>query len=259
MVESFRQFASGEKFNPSARQVNAWTEAALAHRRHGKSQGTAQGTFSNVNRAAVSNGTGQDLPPFSVLQLTGPAVDPSVDENEYLNQIAFLGDECDDDGTNKFVITQNYLPDSIVDAKAIVSGVTFARLTGPVDQTNAAPKSGQTALEAGSNGPCEILFDPGPYDSERYAIVKIGLSSPRIHLARTTADHEIETAQSVEILEGEQGSETGSGMFVEAYNRYMGLVKDAVVHVSKVGQGWEITLADCEDELIDTGSSSGGV
>ncbi len=62
----------------------------------------------------------------------------------------------------------------MIDPGAIVSGLTFARLTGDADQPNATSKSGQSTLEAGASRPCVILYDPGPSGQKRTACIKIG-------------------------------------------------------------------------------------
>lgn len=174
MGNTFRQYAVGDKPRFAASQVNAWTAAARAHQQNQRASQAGSPQQLDVSRVPVSNESGTDLPPFSVLQLTGPAVDPTDDESEYLNRIAFTGGTVNEDDTDKIAIIQQYLPDGVIDPGAIVSGLTFARLTGDAGQTNATSKAGQTTLEAATSGPCVILYDPGPAGEERTACVKIG-------------------------------------------------------------------------------------
>ena len=172
MAGKFDRYISGDKPRFSADQVNGWTDASLKNVEHGTLAGSQQGR--SANGIPVSNETGTDLPAFSVIQLGGPAVDPEVNEDEYLNKLAFSGETVTDGDTEKFAITQLYLPDGVIDANATVSGVCFARVTGDAGQTNATTKSGQDTLETGSSGPCVILYDPGPSGQERIAAVRIG-------------------------------------------------------------------------------------
>ena len=174
-MATFRKFNIGDKLRPTAAQANAWTDAAIANEQNkNRKQSNIQSQIANATRVPVSNESGVAVPEFSVLELTGSIADPATNENEFLNQIAFVGDAVTSTDTNKFAITQQYLPDQVIDSNAIVAGVTFARLTGATEQTNATPTSGQSTLETGSSGPCVILYDPGIDTSERFGIVRIG-------------------------------------------------------------------------------------
>lgn len=177
-MASFRKFNIGDKLRPTAAQVNAWTEAAISNRQN-KNRKTAslEGKMKSASRVMVSNETGGNLPAFSVLEITSSAIDPDVNEDEYLNCLALTGDTVSEDGTDKIGITQQYLTDGEIDPNTVLSGVSYARLTGDTGQDYAKPIDGETALQASSSGPCVILFDPGPAYEERTAIVRVGTGS----------------------------------------------------------------------------------
>lgn len=167
-----KRYAQGDKPRFSAAQVNFWTDGAIAAQKRPIPNGSLRNASGGIY-APVANGSGEGLPPFSVLQLTGPGIDPAENENGYLSQIAFEGGAVSEDDTQNFGITQQFQSNNAI-GPAAIAGITFARLTGAVDQPNATTVSGENTLAAAASGPCVILFDPGPADEERFALVRIG-------------------------------------------------------------------------------------
>lgn len=76
-------------------------------------------------------------------------------------------------------------------------------------------------------------------------------------VARTTGEHCQGDTQTVEIMTGAKGSETGSGVFVDAYNRFMSLSSNAIVIILDVGNGYDIIAANCNDAANASSCSSG--
>lgn len=174
-MTKFRRYASGDKPVFTASQLNAINDAALAHSQ-GKSQTLQADRLRQRtgNHFPVANGTEDDLPAFSVLELQRALIEPDTDENLYKSAVAFNGIKTENDNTLLFGITQQYLSGGSIDPATMLTGVTFARLTGSTGGTWAKAKTDQYTLEVDSGGPCRILYDPGEDSSERIAIVRIG-------------------------------------------------------------------------------------
>lgn len=173
-MTKFRRYASGDKPVFTASQLNAINEAALAH-----SQGKSQTLQSQQlrqrtgNHFPVANGTEDNLPAFSVLELQRALIEPDTDENLYKSAVAFNGIKPTEESIFTFGITQQYLPAGVIDAGAIVSGVSFARITGPTGATLAKVANDAYTLLSDEAGNIPVLYDPGEDTGERIAIVRL--------------------------------------------------------------------------------------
>ncbi|WP_437230387.1 hypothetical protein SH661x_001941 [Planctomicrobium sp. SH661] len=163
----------GGRWVPTTRQLNSWDRAADAASRLNGGDAPLPAAR-NPDLAMIRNQTGDPLPQYSVVQCTSPVIDPATDEDRYRSLMAFNGTAIGADDEQRIAITQLRLADGDVDPFGVVSGVTWARLTGPADKTSATTKEDQSTLEASDSGPCVILYDPGPDDEERIALVRIG-------------------------------------------------------------------------------------
>lgn len=124
--------------------------------------------------AWIRNDTGSDLEAYSVVKLGNSIKTPGNNEAGYkYGDPAFVGEEIDEDDTEVFAVVQKPLANGKI-ARAVMSGATRVRLVGEADKTHATTKEGADTLEAADSGPCVILYDPGPGDSERIAWVRIG-------------------------------------------------------------------------------------
>lgn len=174
-MPKFRRYTSGDKPVFTASQLNAINDAAMAHAQ-GKSQTLKQDQrrTRTGNHFPVANSTDDDLPAYSVLELQRALIEPTDDENAYKSAIQFNGIKTENDNTLLFGITQQFLSSGAVDDATMLTGVTFARLTGATGGTWAKAATDQYTLEVDSDGPCRILYDPGEDTSERIAVVRIG-------------------------------------------------------------------------------------
>ena len=187
-MTKFRRYASGDKPVFTASQLNAINEAALAHSQ-GKSQTLQADRLRQRtgNHFPVANGTEDDLPAFSVLELQRALIEPDTDENLYKSAVAFNGIKPTEESIFTFGITQQYLPAGVIDSGAIVSGVSFARITGPTGATLAKVANDAYTLTSDDAGNIPVLYDPGEDTGERIAIVRLsggggGSSScPEVH------------------------------------------------------------------------------
>lgn len=184
-MTKFRRYASGDKPRFTASQLNALNEAALAHSQ-GKSQ-TLQAERLRQrtgNHFPVANGTEDNLPAFSVLELQRALIEPDTDENAYKSAIQFNGVKPTAESILTFSITQQYLPAGAIDAGAVVSGVSFARITGPTGATLAKVANNAYTLLSDEAGNIPVLYDPGEDTGERIAIVRLSGGSstcPEVH------------------------------------------------------------------------------
>ena len=173
-MTKFRRYASGDKPVFTASQLNAINEAALAHSQ-GKSQ-TLQAERLRQrtgNHFPVANGTEDNLPAFSVLELQRALIEPDTDENAYKSAIQFNGVKPTAESILTFSITQQYLSAGAIDAGAVVSGVSFARITGPTGATLAKVANNAYTLLSDEAGNIPVLYDPGEDTGERIAIVRL--------------------------------------------------------------------------------------
>ena len=173
-MTKFRRYASGDKPVFTASQLNAINEAALAHSQ-GKSQ-TLQAERLRQrtgNHFPVANSTEDDLPAFSVLELQRALIEPTDNETVYKSAIQFNGVKPTEESILTFSITQQYLSAGAIDAGAIVSGVSFARITGPTGATLAKVANNAYTLLSDEAGNIPVLYDPGEDTGERIAIVRL--------------------------------------------------------------------------------------
>lgn len=136
---------------------------------------TEQSSFGfQPDLAAVLNAACCTRERFEVVEIVRPVTRPADDESRYLTSLFWrVRTPAADNVTRIAILTQQLEPDR-VDPSAVVAGVTWSRLTGPTGQRFARTVKGERALRAGSYGPAEILYDPGPGDTERIAQVRLG-------------------------------------------------------------------------------------
>lgn len=231
----FRRFAAGDKFRPTASQVNAWTDAALAHRLSPQRFPPETSRPISGTHAPVGNETEDDLPAYSVLQITGPAFDPEESPEEYESRIELLGGKPTEDSAERFAVIQRPLIAGDIDPRALIHGITLARLTGPTGVSSAGTGENEYTLVAGNVG-AMIIHDPGPAETERIAYVALGAggSSLFVCYANGTA------------TKGEMGSfytEDG-GTFI-AFNNLADLGTDTRCICGRVSGQLELVQADC--------------
>ncbi len=168
------------KFNDVTKGKGKWvTRAEMASVIASLQAGNVSVAEAADDDPLVKNSTGEDLESYSVLKVSSSVMTPDNNANGYkYGPLRLVGDEVSEDDESAIVITQAPANDGkFVRAKA--SGETKVRLTGPLggpdtDNKHATTKEGAYTLEASDSGPCVILYDPGPEDEERIAIVRIG-------------------------------------------------------------------------------------
>lgn len=89
---TLKKFQVGDPFRPSARILNAWTDAALAH------QGTRTGNSRSRGHQVlgpgecwIQNDSGADRDRFEVLGLGEALISPDLEEEEFLVKPAYVG------------------------------------------------------------------------------------------------------------------------------------------------------------------------
>ncbi len=176
---TYQYFSSGAKLTGlTAQQVNGWTRAAEQSAAGRNAIQAAPAERNTGNHFPVQNTTGGDLEAYSTVMVSTPAIDPTIEagayEDAYKHRIALVGEEVDTDDIENIAITQIALDDNAVDGSALLAGVTFARMNGPASKAKATTKNNDTYLTAADSGPCIIIYDPGPANEERIAVVRIG-------------------------------------------------------------------------------------
>ena len=233
-MADMRRYSSGDKPQFKADTVNAWTEAAEAHR-SGQNQNHNTKTITNTdsNRQSVKNGSGVSLPPYSVLEFDNPIILPSTNENAYKAKIGFVGEESTTDNVDKIAITQQYLSDGAIDPGAILAGVTFVRLTGVEGKTKAGSKASQATMETSDDGNCVILYDPGEPDGDE--------EGERIAIIRIDGGGSGESCTCDEVHEFYTNQNTTSGTFTANYD-INGIAEN-------ITWDWDATNAEVETEF----------
>lgn len=137
----------------------------------------------------IRNETGAAHAEFSVFKVGASIIGPDVDEDDYkLGDTMVEAEEVDEDDCPNIGISQDAVGNDEYLVTARLNGVTRARLTGPAGMNYATSQEGQYTLLASDSGPCVILYDPGPADEERIAIVRIGGGSTSSGGGGGTAD-----------------------------------------------------------------------
>lgn len=120
----------------------------------------------------VRNGTGADRDRYQVLKIADVLTEPAASEGHYLQHDYFAGITVDQADEDRICVLQETAADGQI-RRAVMAGVTVVRLTGAIGKNYATIAVDSHVLVAADEGPCVILYDPGPEDEERFAKVRI--------------------------------------------------------------------------------------
>jgi hypothetical protein len=156
--DTFEKFVPGQRFNPSARTLNAWQDAARAVLRGGlDAGGLTQFKPETSTEVLVSNTTTAVVGEFAVLGVTGPLVTEAASHATFAESRSLVG-ALPQTGA-PFVITSAPIGRGKI-GRATMLGVTPARvyMRDPAHQY-ARPVTGDTTqLISDGSGPARILW-----------------------------------------------------------------------------------------------------
>lgn len=174
MGDAFKKVRPGDPLHIAAETFNTLLDVAREFRSRRQSSGREPlADRTSIGRTKVRNETGGDREMFEVLHLAGPLIGPADHAAEYLHHTSFAGDAVTQAGEERVAILQEPCPAGAI-RPAIHAGVSIARLTGPAGKRRGTTVPGEYALQAADDGPFVILYDPGPEESERFAVVRFG-------------------------------------------------------------------------------------
>jgi len=166
---SLRKLSRGEAVQIAAKDYNRWQDAGLANALSKLNQSTGLALpDSQEGIILIKNGTGRDLPRYSVLGIRGTIPDPRYSTQqsiEFQNAVQLRGEVPSSTTSGRFCVLQ-------VDARAgevvpaMVSGVTPVRLrietiTDEFAEIETTSTYDKTAwLKSGSTGSAQILYQP---------------------------------------------------------------------------------------------------
>lgn len=123
MGDTFKRFQKGQRLKIPAGQANAWTDAALAHRRR---QGNRSTSFESrppdVGLILIRNNSGEAVPRGGVLGIGDAIINPDDNLTGFLSEIAVEGElPTTADHTGKFAILLEPLGEGKI-GRAVASG-----------------------------------------------------------------------------------------------------------------------------------------
>lgn len=169
MSDPFRKWAQGDEWEPSASQLNTWTDAARmvqqSLNRPKESDGQLWQPFTPIR---LLNNTGVALPPLGVVTYGAPMVLPSADANRFINEPTMIAAKP---GVplDRFAITLGRVEIGAI-FWGICGGVVPCKVTGTGTKVQAIANDVEK-LQAGTTGLDLIWFESG--SSVRYGVVKL--------------------------------------------------------------------------------------
>ena len=161
MGDAFRKVRSGEQLDIPAAAYNAFVDAArLVRGGQHNLDGEADPQFRQSGIIKVKNGTGADLPRFSVLGIDSPIVSPAANLQQFKNEVAVAGiAPSAASHTGKFVVLLEPLRANAI-GRAVASGVTIAKVdvVHSTDPTADVEDGTTTHLSSGNLGAAFILW-----------------------------------------------------------------------------------------------------
>jgi hypothetical protein len=190
-------------------------------------------------RVHVKNDTGGNMPRGSVLQLGAlvyDAIDPA--------NLAFVADVPADPVTDKYAILSLPIPDGKI-GPAQAAGVCVALVDVlDVDHTRAIPVAGESVLSSAESGPIELLSPPDG-TGEQLMAVRLAVQERPPLIGKTDATHAKGSSGTISIYSGTKGSETDTGVNVEAWNRFADLGSGKWVTLLWIGEGYDLIAGEC--------------
>jgi len=172
MGDPFKKVQPGDRLEIPAAAYNAFIDAALAHRASAREGPPALRTRRTV---LVRNNTGSNLGRFWAVRLGVPLIDPSLNENAFLERIAFQAEQPAAGQVGRFGILQVPLAPGAV-GPAVIEGITPAIVVTDDPGHRFAeidPNLTQGELHSNTHGSAEILWHSGQ-TGWQWAVVRLG-------------------------------------------------------------------------------------
>lgn len=169
MSDPFRKWAQGDEWEPSASQLNAWTDAArFAQQSLGRPTASDSQLFQPFTPMRMLNNTGAAIPQLGVVTYTQPMVLPSVNENRFINEPTFIAIKPTAP-LDRFAIALSRVETNGV-FWAVCGGVVPCKVTGTGSKVQAISND-VDKLQAGSSGLDLVWSESG--SSTRFGVVKL--------------------------------------------------------------------------------------
>lgn len=201
----------------------------------------------------IKNTTASNLSAFMVLGLDAPCIAPtssatSKETIAFRSHIAFDGiaPSTSTPHYGKFAVLQEPAKKNGGFARAIIGGLTFAKLNINDDQDVAAEiTNGQTSyLNTQPHGSARILWKESGTGTDKWGLIHMG-SWPGMMIGKTDATHNKAASGTVSVWAGAEGSEADTGVNVTAYNRFANVGSGKWVLVVSIQGRLYLAAAEC--------------
>lgn len=170
MSDPFRKWAQGDEWEPSASQLNAWTDAARFAQQSLSRPTAGDGQlFQPFTPLRMRNATGEAIPRLGVVSYSGPTFNPSSAEDRFVQDFTIEASKPSAEPLWRFAIALQRVE---IDAVffAAIGGVVPCRVTGRGESVTAITAD-MEKLQAGGEG-VPLLWSQGG-DGERFGICRI--------------------------------------------------------------------------------------
>lgn len=209
-------------------------------------------------RVMCRNQTGQAVPRWGILQITGIAVPVPGGDQQFQDWPAIVG-ATPATGPAPYVVAIEPMADGVM-GRVAIDGVVQVKLeVVHAMHGYANPKPGSVAeMKSDHSGTAEILWKESGTGSDKWALVRFNGRGPATRLGKITGTWDKGATAAVYHYSGDGVQATGSPTF-EAINRFATIdatgPTGAWVACSIIDSRWHLIAAECDSLSAATGAT----